>query len=364
MIDIAGRRVKFAAGRGKSQSVNICTVDGTPGVYEWVLVVDGSQIESEAELAAFRGNSIEAFVNWVRETYGATMATSRAVTTKGTVAGARLGTVTTTRTAEPTGPGDGIFAGVDDFIDRSLGIDGVGSAPHHRHRRSALQLSRAPVAGLDPWPFVAQLYATVEGNGLRSVRTPSVENWRVRKMTDVGPNNPSEEKQLEKAMACDLGPAWTNQMPTASGLVTSGERQRNVDLVRRVGAREFEFIELKVGSDTPLYAAFEILKNGLTYLYSRRRRTDLGYCESDHAPLWADVVHLRVLAPESYYDGYDFAWLEPFLNAGLARAVDPTVDGALRMDFCFEHFPAEFVPSARGPSLAAAVARRERVYPA
>ena len=181
-------------------------------------------------------------------------------------------------------------------------------------------------------------------------------------MPDIDPDNRSEEKQLEKAMARELGPTWTNQMPTASGLVTSGERQRNVDLVHRVGAREFEFIELKVESDTPLYAAFEILKNGMTYLYSRRRRTDLGYRETDHAPLWADVVHLRVLAPESYYDGYDFAWLERFLNMCLARVVEPSVDGALRMDFCFERFPSGFVPSARGPSLAAAVARRERVY--
>ena len=122
-------------------------------------------------------------------------------------------------------------------------------------------------------------------------------------MSAISKNNPSLEKQLEKAIVRDLDEEWTNQMPTASGLVTSGERQRNIDLAHFRGMREFELIELKVESDTPLFAAIEILKNGITYLFSRRHRERLGYRESDQAPLWADVIHLRVLRRPGIFMG-------------------------------------------------------------
>ena len=155
---------------------------------------------------------------------------------------------------------------------------------------------------------------------------------------------------------------WTNQMPTASGLVTSGERQRNIDLAHFRDVREFELIELKVESDTPLFAAIEILKNGITYLYSRRHREELGYRESDQAPLWADVIHLRVLAPTGYFHGYNFGWLERFLNRSLAALVDPMLDGSLRIDFSFERFSRSFKPEVRGEDLVREMALREPVW--
>ena len=181
-------------------------------------------------------------------------------------------------------------------------------------------------------------------------------------MSAISKNNPSLEKQLEKAIVQDLGEEWTNQMPTASGLVTSGERQRNIDLVHLRDVREFELIELKVGSDTPLFAAIEILKNGMTYLFSRRHRERLGYRDSDQAPLWADVIHLRVLAPTGYFHGYNFGWLERFLNEALAALVDPILDGSLRMDFSFERFSSSFKPEARGEDLVREMALREPVW--
>jgi hypothetical protein len=181
-------------------------------------------------------------------------------------------------------------------------------------------------------------------------------------MSAISANNRSPEKRLEKAIAQDLGEEWTNQMPTASGLVTSGERQRNIDLVFRRDLREFEFIELKVGSDTPLFAAIEILKNGMTYLFSRRHRDRLGYRERDQSPLWADVVHLQVLAPVDYFYEYNFGWLERFLNRSLAALLDPTLDGSLHMDFRFERFSRSFEREARGAKLVREMALREPVW--
>ena len=157
MIDIAGRRVKFAPGRGKSQSVNICTIDGREGVYDWVLIVNGPRIQSEADLAAFRGDSIEKFVTWVCERYDATKRQYPVVTTITAAGRAASPAVLSSGASQSSAAGDGIFAGVDDFIDRSLGIEGVGAAPHHKHKTSALRLSRVPVAGLDPATFVRQL---------------------------------------------------------------------------------------------------------------------------------------------------------------------------------------------------------------
>ena len=181
-------------------------------------------------------------------------------------------------------------------------------------------------------------------------------------MPTISAKNRSLEKRLEKAIAQDLGEEWTNQMPTASGLVTSGERQRNIDLIHLRDVREFELIELKIESDTPLFAAIEILNNGMTYLFSRRHRERLGYRESDQAPLWADVIHLRVLAPTGYFHGYNFGWLERFLNQSLAALMDPVLDGSLRMDFSFERFSRSFKPEVRGENLVREMALREPVW--
>ena len=258
---------------------------------------------------------------------------------------------------------DSIFSGVDAFIDKFFGIEDVGSsAPHHKFKTSALRLSGVDGSGFDVASFSSDLYSFVERSGLDSTRIPSQKNWRLRKMPAISAKNRSPEKRLEKAIAQDLGEEWTNQMPTASGIVTSGERQRNIDLVYRREEREFELIELKVGSDTPLFAAMEILKNGITYLYSRRHREKLGYRESDHAPLWADVIHLRVLAPTGYFHGYNFEWLERFLNEALAALVDPDLDGSLRMDFSFERFSKLFKPEDRGEDLVREMALREQVW--
>jgi hypothetical protein len=255
-----------------------------------------------------------------------------------------------------------IFSGVDSFIDAFFGIEDVGAAPHHKHQTSARRLSGEKGSGFDAPSFLSGLYSIVEQNGLGSTRVPSQQNWRLQKMPAISANNRSLEKRLEKAIAQDLGEEWTNQMPTASGLVTSGERQRNIDLVHRQDFRVFELIELKVESDTPFFAAIEILKNGMTYLFIRWHRETLRYRESDQAPLWADVIHLRVLAPARYFHGYNFAWLERFLNRSLAALVDPMIDGSLRMEFEFERFSRSFKPEVRGEDLAREMSLRKPVW--
>lgn len=253
-----------------------------------------------------------------------------------------------TSTTEVKGDPLSIHTGVDDRIDEILGVSDIGRSPHYKRKKSALRLSASPPLDFDGVRLVQELYDLIEGNGESAKgRSPSEENWRFKEKPDISPDNKSLEKTLEKAIARLCGDDWVNQVPTAAGLVGSGERQRNLDLVHRLSETQYDLIELKVGSDTPLYAAMEILKNGLVFLYSRRRRDALGYTKSKNPILWAEHATLVVLAPYAFYardqrGRYDFGWLRDGIRAGLSSLVDVDRDARLHLDFRFERFPKEF----------------------
>lgn len=63
-----------------------------------------------------------------------------------------------------------------------------------------------------------------------------------------------------------------------------------------------------------------------------------------------------------YFHGYNFGWLERFLNRSLAALVDPMLDGSLRMDFRFERFSRSFEPEVRGANLVREMALRKPVW--
>ncbi len=93
----------------------------------------------------------------------------------------------------------------------------------------------------------------------------STELWKWRSVPARAEWNSSKEKVLEKAVAGKLPKAeWANQVVTAAGLSrNSGDCRRNIDLVHRTGAEKFRFIELKIGSNNPVYAAIELLEYAL-----------------------------------------------------------------------------------------------------
>ncbi|HEY5071767.1 MAG TPA: hypothetical protein VII63_07015 [Caulobacteraceae bacterium] len=238
----------------------------------------------------------------------------------------------------------GLFAGVDDIIERSLGIGDIGTRqPRVATRSAAQRLSGRPPAKFGGEALIGELLARIEANWgpAGSARAPSKENWRLTKQLFISQHNTSPEKTLEKAIARVSGEAWANQVPTASGLLSgTSDKRRNIDLVfdRQVGA--FELIELKHGSDTPLFAAVEALLYGVLYLVSRRHYPTLG---GRTGPLLAArAVHLRVLAPVDYYHGWNFAWLEAALSDGLARTIAGRREFPQLMDFAFTAFPAGF----------------------
>lgn len=100
----------------------------------------------------------------------------------------------------------------------------------------------------------------------------SSENWREEEPQKVNNGN-SKEVGLERELIRRCPPGWWNQMPIASGLVHSDkDRRRAVDLVHCHGGGVYDFVELKVDSNTPLFALMEILLYGLVYLVLRKER--------------------------------------------------------------------------------------------
>jgi hypothetical protein len=99
-----------------------------------------------------------------------------------------------------------------------------------------------------------------------------------------------------------------------------------------VGPGHYAFIELKIESNNPVFAAFEILGYGLTYCLARQHgRHGLRTRDVTKGPnvMLARQIELVVLAPEAWYrykvrgrigtQPYALAWLTEILNDGLAQ---------------------------------------------
>ncbi len=236
-----------------------------------------------------------------------------------------------------------------------------------KHRSAIQRLSASPPLTFDGVSFVRELFEMVADNWLRCVDAlaglPSRENWRwFDPKCNHAAHNSSPEVTLERAIvsaARSLGrDDWSNQVPIASGMIAGGgDRRRAIDLVHRRGPDAFDFVELKVGSDNPLYAAVEILKYGFVWLLSREHRARLGY--GGKPLVETSDVRLSVLAPLPYYQGLALDWLE----AGLSRGVEALgmERQGVRLSFVFEAFPVSFVWPDPDPLVAlSALDRRVR----
>jgi hypothetical protein len=114
-------------------------------------------------------------------------------------------------------------------------------------------------------------------------------------------------------------------------------------LVHRQSDSSFEFVELKIKSDTPVFAAIEILVYGLLWLLSRRDREILGY---DAGPMLdARELGLSVIAPRDYYSRYAVDPLARVINDGLRELGE---QHGVTMGFRFTGFPESF-SWTRGP---------------
>jgi hypothetical protein len=199
----------------------------------------------------------------------------------------------------------GLFAGVDDLINAQFGLT-------ERYRtktanRSLLTCGRDDFDGVN---FVESLFALLQQNWLRATShlpagRRSRENFRWHKpQLNLAVDNPSPEVTLERRFirACQRAGRldWSNQVPVVSGVASPHAYKRlSIDLVHRLADENFEFIELKIRSDTPLYAALEVIRYGLLWLLTREAKTILGY--GPNVILDAPALSLTTLAPMKFY---------------------------------------------------------------
>ena len=229
---------------------------------------------------------------------------------------------------------------VEETVRSALGI----TSTRHRSALRNLRLTKDQ-------NLVDLIFRTVADNYKRgnaaSNRNRSQEKWRCQYLQwQIAAQNKSPEILLERAIAAACkrtrNKYWANQVPVASGLIPgASDGRRAIDLVRLCGERHFELIELKIASDTPLYAAVEIIGYGCIWLLARASPPNV-----KSAILDADHVDLRVLAPADYYARYDIADLEAALDRGCRalgtaqgvtmtfafRALDERLVGALSSD--------------------------------
>lgn len=251
----------------------------------------------------------------------------------------------------------GILEGVDRLIDGHLFFDDRFDGYSYKHKRSCTVLSKAQPESFNGAVLISDIYACIEGNlRLRleclrpEERTPSSANWMIRSGTAASgiqpnPGNTSAEVTLERAIAQRWSERWTYQMPTASGLFGSrSDKRRAIDLVCSHGNNCFDFVELKISSNTPLHAAMEILGYGLVYLASRKDSAqNLQYGSGASIPLMsASTISLVVLAPSKFYEQFKLDWLERGLNDGLKELLTKQGMPKLVMKFCFERFADDF----------------------
>jgi hypothetical protein len=240
----------------------------------------------------------------------------------------------------------GLFAGVREVVDQALGVNDFAT------KSAALELTKRGY-GVETATLVPKLYKIIHRNWNGTVQTGqrsrSQENFRWHcPQTYIAGKNASAEVTFERALINALVKAgrndWSNQVPLISGIVgPHAFKKRAVDLVHRQSDSSFEFVELKIKSDTPVFAAIEILVYGLLWLLSRRDREILGY---DAGPMLdARELGLSVTAPRDYYSRYAVAPLARVINDGFRELGE---QHGVTMGFRFTAFPESF-SWARGP---------------
>ena len=181
-----------------------------------------------------------------------------------------------------TNSGTNLFSGLPEVVEHTLGVTKFAS------KSAALSLSKR---GYDAQAatLVPSLFERLNQNWAIATSTKcsrSLENFRwPYPKTDLTKGNPSLEVSLERELIGALVAAhrteWSNQVPLISGIAgPHAFKRRAVDLVRKHNDDCFEFVELKIDSDTPVSAAIEVLTYALLWLLSRRDRQTLGYLAS------------------------------------------------------------------------------------
>lgn len=224
-------------------------------------------------------------------------------------------------------------------------------------KSQAIKLDGRAPEGFDGADVASRLYASLDAQAWSTPQHSVASNWLWRTaVPDVVTTSP--EVGLERAIArLDNARTWSFQMSTCSGLRGKHtDKRRAIDLVRDNGDSHFTFVELKVGSDNPLYAAFEIIGYYLAFLRARQSG-----CRGANGRdvMAAREVELVVLGPDAWFEyaprrgaekkRYDFRWMTESMVAGLRALPDSPRMGALS----FKDFPGQLNQQAQASHIVA-----------
>lgn len=213
----------------------------------------------------------------------------------------------------------------------------LGGKPN---KSMAISLSENPPAQFNGVTVVDRLRKSLTCEGWN---ISSGKNWEWRTEAPAYQTSSPEVALEREIVAADVMSQWTCQMSTASGIQGPYlNKRRAIDLVRQTALDRYTFIELKVDSDNPLYAAFEILGYALAYQYARQHNWQ---GTGINNVMRAKAINLMVLGPSEWYEYkkgrthpqrsiFKFDWLAKALGDGL----NSSTGGVTRMHFSFEEF--------------------------
>lgn len=229
-------------------------------------------------------------------------------------------------------------------------------------KRLAHQLTdRLPAALSDP-AFASTLFQCFSRKQWQSPASTARSNWLWRSTITEYSESRTEVRLERKIVEVGGSHTWSFQMSTMSGVFGDRSHQRRaIDLVHKAGADEYALIELKVGSNNPVFAAFEVLGYGLAYCQARQH-ADVHSSPSIYDVLRARRIRLVVLAPFDWYrfhlkgQGDRLFQLHPLevaFNVGLEH-----LRLALSLP-CLDNLTFQFRQFTTEPELLAQVARGE-----
>jgi len=246
----------------------------------------------------------------------------------------------------PVAPKRGLCEGIDTLINAALKPpDGPTG---YRSGTTATQMNRGEPPNLDLRQLVDDMWKRIAVNWVEGgCQSRGKANWRWELRPHGGESDGQPEVGLQRRIARFIeaeqkarnDKRWSNETPTGSGLSRGGKGDPGgIDLAFKDG-RSVTLIELKVASNTPVSAAFQIVQYGLMLTLARLVHDQVRIITDERWKNDVCLANLRVLAPETFYNDYlGLGWFEKRLNAAVIAFGD-THD--LPMTFEFRQFDSE-----------------------
>ncbi len=221
----------------------------------------------------------------------------------------------------------GFLDGTADLINTALGNPAGG----YSSVTAANALNKREIEKLDVRVLIEDLWKRIAVNWVEAgCQARGGYNWRwnLSPKTAASGEIQSTQKEiiLQRKIAGFCGERWANETPTGSGL-SGGSRgdPGGLDLAYRDDSGAVFLIELKVDSNTPIHAAFQVVRYGLALTLARLVDKNVPIIIQESPPArshWRDAkqAHLRVLAPAAYYERYpNLGWFEARIQTAIGE---------------------------------------------